>query len=119
MYLFGKEKSNWFITENGKYSYAINKPALCFSYHPDMGGIRGTLNKFGEAVRIEAYFDKTHRLYMESGLEMEADELVYMDFEDSFDVNELNKCIEITGYVALFYERSILNVLDKGEGACI
>jgi hypothetical protein len=123
MWLFAKNSEGKWLLADGKESYTINKPAICLSYHPDMDykvdsvGIRATLHKFGEAARVRAYFEKTHKLYMESGLEREANELVYMDFEDSFDVNELNKCIEITGYVALLYERSISNeLLGKGEG---
>lgn len=116
MWLFGKNNTGWVITDNvNMIAYPIEKPALCFSYHPDMGGIKGTLHKFGEAARIEAYFKRTHKLYVESGLEKEAEELIYMDFEESFDVEELNKCIEITGYVALLYERSVSDALDKKE----
>ena len=118
MWLFAKNnKGNWLLV-NGKESYIVKKPAICFSYLPDLGPIRGTLLKFGDAIRIKAYFEKTHKLYIEVGLKDEADGLVYMDFEDSFDVNELNKCIEITGYVALFYERSGVSY-DEGKGVSI
>lgn len=76
-----KKTSGWYMTNDGQYDYPITKPAICFSYHPEMGSIRATLLKFGEAVRVKAYFEKTHKIYMESGLEDEANELIYMDFE--------------------------------------
>lgn len=115
MWLFEKNNKGEWLLVNGKESYVVKKPAICLSYHPELGPIKATLLKFGDAARIKAYFEKTHKLYQDAGLQQEADGLVYMDFEDSFDVNELNKCIEITGYVALLYERSIsYGVQEKG-----
>jgi hypothetical protein len=114
MYLFGNDENGWCIKENGKFSYGIKKPAICFSYHPELGPIRATLLKFGEAERVKSYFEMTYKRYLNAGLELEAEELVYMEFDNCFDVNELNKCIENTGYVALLYERSMSNGVEPG-----
>lgn len=118
MYLFGKDKKGWYIAHNGKYQYSIKKPAICLSYHPDRGPIRGTLLKFGSSGEVRTYFENTARKYADAGLTKEASELVYMDFEDTYDVKDLNKCIEVPGYVALLYERSVDDGMDR-EGISI
>jgi len=104
MYLFGKDENGWHITEEGKFVYSIDKPALCLSYHPQLE-IRATLLKFGRHDLVEKYYHKLILLYNKEGFEEDFAELRYIEIPDDFDVEELNKCLTHTGYVAKVYEK--------------
>lgn len=77
--------------------------SVAFSYHPDLS-IKGTLHKYGHLDYIHSWADNTRRVYRESGFHEEANEIVVMD---GISQEEIDNCINFTGYVAGLYERKI------------
>jgi hypothetical protein len=103
MFLFGKDDKGWFIGQGGTPEWRVKRPSICLSYFPD-DPIKGTLLRFGDEDMVRRFFIKTQKLYEKNGLQEEVDALKCISFPPDFEVEELNKCIEITGYVGKVYE---------------
>jgi len=83
---------------------------MCFSYHPDLSPIEATLLKHGDPVLVKKwcynYKEKLEAAYETTKSDeylKEINDLVLV--EGQIPVEDLNKCIDITGYVAAFYEK--------------
>ena len=97
--------------ETGETVHLLDEVGICFSYEQDQErSIRGTLLKHGDSKMVKEYYEEAHRKFKEAGLRKMSEELRYI--EGKFDVEELNKIIEITGYVGKFYEDLIQNSGD-------
>ena len=95
---------------SGKTLWSGDKVAICLSYHPDLSPIRATLLKHGDPALVKKwwynYKEKLKVAYEATKFDKylkEINDLVLV--EGQIPVEDLNKCIDITGYVAVFYEK--------------
>ena len=118
----------------GEELWRGEKVAVALSYQPELE-ISGTLLKHGSPEKVEAWFRNTRtrfysasndlsiynkineafsRLGKKSSMSYEEHKRFFLSEIESlklvsgkFNVEELNKCIEITGYIGKFYESLI------------
>jgi hypothetical protein len=89
------------------------KVGVCLDYHPVDKSIRGTLLKHGVPDLTHHYFEKLKAAYEASNHLDLSEDLMYI--EGPFDVDELNKTMTHTGYIATFYENFIDANFPKKE----
>lgn len=66
----------------------------------------GVLLKYGEADKVEAYYKEVRELYNTNGFTDMANDLVFVS-SDKWPVEEIDKFINITGYIGLWYKREM------------
>lgn len=79
----------------------------------------GTLHKHGDPALLQAWFDQTRKKLtdvddpmLKAMTSQMANDLVFI--QGAFDLDELNKCLSITGYVRRFYENLVAQSEDQG-----
>ncbi len=74
--------------------------------------VSGTLHKHGEHERVESWVSNARKKFRDAGFPEMADALVVLSGDLPLD--EVNKCLAITGYCARMFEKLQANV---GQGA--
>ena len=94
------------VDENDQIHWAGPEIAVAFSYDPDdEKGMKGTLHKHGSPDLVQTWFDKTIAKFRGGGLADLANQLHIVSGPISLE--ELNKMIDISGYVGVWYERDL------------
>jgi len=103
MILFDKDEYGYKLVDNdyNKIIMRIKEPCICFSYSTSLGGC---LHKFGDYDLVKDWYDTARKKYIDAEYPNEAEELKLL--YGSIPVEELNKCIEISGYIGKLYEKS-------------
>jgi hypothetical protein len=100
---------NEYTKKDGLYYFGDllmgEKVGICLDYRPEDRGIRGTLLKHGVPELVHRTFEKLKAACDASAHPNLSEDLMYI--EGPFDVDELNKSINNTGYIATFYENFI------------
>lgn len=84
---------------------------ILFAYHPE-NSIKGTLHKYGDYKNIFRLYQKWREIFIENNLEKLADELILVENVSDAD---LEKMVDITGYVGVWYESTILQKNNNNE----
>ena len=115
-----KNNLYYLIDDRGEAITAHKEVALAFSYNKEEGGV---LHKHGSAKNISEWATKTRKKFMTASRDFElhkrltaqgiptsgsfyeqmAKDIVVI--EGTFAVEEVQKCIDISGYVGIFYEK--------------
>ena len=72
--------------------------------------ISGTLHKHGEPENVKTWHANAVKRYMDAGFDDMASDLIVI--EGRFPLDELNKCISTSGYVARMYEKLLAGQLQ-------
>ena len=99
MYEYRMEDDQYvlFDTENGDILSRNDEIAIAFTI--DLDDQMWTLHKHGNKERVEKWMDMTHRKFMDAGHADLARELRVVS--GKFPVEELNRCIDTTGYIEI------------------
>lgn len=89
------------VSEDGEEHVLSGFASLGFCFDKD-----GVLLKYGEADKIEAYYKEVRELYKLNGLEDMANDLIFVS-SDKWPVEEIDKFINNTGYIGLWYKREM------------
>jgi len=102
MILFDKDEYGYKLVDihDNKTIRYIDEPCICFSYTKTLGGC---LHKFGDYKLVKEYYDSARQAYINIGFPQEAADLKII--HGMLPIEELNKCIEISGYVGKLYEK--------------
>jgi len=115
-----KDNMYYLIDDRGEIITTYEKVALCFSYNSEEGGL---LHKHGSPESVNKWAMVTRKKYVKAAKNFDlhkrltsmgiqtsatdynqlANEIVVI--EGKFAIEELQKCIDISGYVGRFYEK--------------
>jgi len=114
MYLYKYEKPYYVLCEDGVETWRGKEVAVAFSYHPN----EAVLYKHGDPELVEKWYREILRRFrlvanqfikfstFEEEVKFWQDELESIKLiRGKFPVDELNKCLSISGYIGRFYER--------------
>lgn len=87
----------------GEILYASDEIAIAFSY--DKETKEGILYKHGSTELVSKWVQKTRKKFQNAGLHDIANEII-MIF-GKINIYELNKCLNISGYIGKFYEKNL------------
>jgi len=94
------------VDEENRIHWAGPEIAVAFSYdQDDEKGMRGTLHKHGSPDLVQAWFGKTVAKYRAGGSADLASQIHVVS--GPIPLEELNKMIDISGYVGIWYECNI------------
>lgn len=94
-----------FYSDNGEVVCHMDEVALALSKdEPKMW----TLHKHGSRENVQNWYDKIVKRYRAAGLHDIADEMVMI--AGKFPVDELNRCIESSGYIRVMCQKLGLEV---------
>lgn len=85
------------LDDLGQFIFSTPEVAVAFSR-------AGTLLKHGPTVAVEGWLRDARRKYRAAAMQTEADDLVVI-ISDKWNLDELNKCLSISGYVGRLYEQ--------------
>lgn len=74
------------VSKNKTVSILFNKPT-------------GTVYSHGDPLKIKSKFDAAYLKYINNGLEDEATDIAIIDITDFRMLDDLNKCINVAGYI--------------------
>lgn len=63
------------------------------------------MHKMGAPDSVKRWVEETQAQYRAGGLDKEADQLIVLE-SDKWDVEDLNKILHISGYIAAFLKKS-------------
>jgi hypothetical protein len=63
------------------------------------------MHKMGKPDSVKRWVEETQQKYRDAGLEEDAKQLIVLE-SDKWDVEDLNKILHITGYIAAFLKKS-------------
>lgn len=85
----------------------LNEVAIAFDLES------GTRHKHGDPVLVNAWHQKVSNEYRQAGLAEIADDLVVIT--GRFPVDEINKCLDISGYVLRMYRRMLAGEIAPSD----
>ncbi|KKM89180.1 hypothetical protein LCGC14_1251180 [marine sediment metagenome] len=91
------------VDEHDQIHWAGEEIAVAFTYCLDEQGMEGTLHKHGSPEKANAWAEKTRKKFVDAGHLDMANEIVVVSGKISLE--DLNKIIEISGYVGIWYKR--------------
>lgn len=71
------------------------------------------MHKMGQPETVRQWVEETQAKYRESGLDEDANKLIVME-SDEWDVEDLNKILHISGYIAAFLKKSGVDMTIEG-----
>jgi hypothetical protein len=110
-YLFARDGVHITFSINGQEIYRTQNLALGLAYDPlDQYGIKGTLHKHGDYDRVQHYIETARqslrqnpdKLCQTMAAELQVIRVHHLPLE------EIQQCIECTGYVGKLYEKYFL-----------
>lgn len=96
-YLLGDEINR--LTNDHEILSMSDEVAICFSMDNGMT----CLHKHGSPEKVNKWYEETRKKYIAHGLRHEADSLLIIS--GKFPVEELNKMLDITGYIGSFVKK--------------
>lgn len=103
-YSFEDGKYIMFYSDNGDVICSMEEVSIAFSKDDGMW----TLHKHGRKESVQHWYDLVTRNYRARGLSDIANEMVMVT--GKFPVEELNKCIDISGYIRTMCKKLGLEV---------
>lgn len=100
-YRFADGTYRFYLDEQETMTIPDARVAIAYAYHPDLD-IKGTLHKHGHPESVKAWYDKAVSAYRQAGFPEIAEQLFYA--EGPISVEQLNKCLNVTGYVGKLHE---------------
>lgn len=100
MYKYVYEDGEYLLKDGDETLYRSDEIAIAFS--KDKEGM-WTLHKHGSKEHVQEWFDKITKIYRQAGHNDIADEMVMIS--GKFPIEEVNKCINTSGYVKIMYEK--------------
>ena len=104
------------VDEHDQIHWAGEEIAIAFTFSPDEPGMEGILHKHGSPDKVNAWAEKIRKKFINAGHLDMADEIVVVT--GKIPVEELNKMIDISGYVGTYYKsalKMIDNTIDNGK----
>lgn len=95
------DEGEFILSNNGIELSRSKNISIVFTANQDMW----TLLKHGKTELVEKWYDSIKKQYRELGVDDFANELILLT--GKFPVDELNKCIQITGYVKKMYKKFV------------
>lgn len=107
MYYYEKHDGIFVLMHSDREPYIIG-PVVAIAFSQSSGtffyGLHTVMLKHGKPESIEQWFQTASKAYHEAGFQKEADELRILYFDG--DVEDLNKIIDITGYLEVLLSRN-------------
>jgi hypothetical protein len=73
----------------------------------------GTLHKHGSPEKVRVWYVEARNKFVTAGFPDVADDLVVI--EGRFPIDEVNKCLDCTGYVGTFYKKLLAGEIDEAS----
>lgn len=96
--------------------HQVPEVAIAFSYDPDEErGNQCVLHKHGRPELVDAWAERTRKAYIQAGF-LDIARSIHVISSDKWDVEELNKCLEITDYISTMLEKQGISLQpEKGN----
>lgn len=91
------------VDEHDRIHWAGEEVAVAFTFSPDEQDMEGTMHKHGSPEEANAWAEKTRKKLTDAGHSDMANEIIVVSGKISLE--DLNKIIEISGYVGIWYKR--------------
>jgi len=105
MFRCEKDGSGYYFIAGEEILYHIKELAMVFS--KDEEGM-WTLHKIGEKETVQKWYDTVVAMYRVAGLADIANDMVMIT--GAFPVEELNRCLDTSGYIRIMCEKLGLDV---------
>lgn len=113
LYCYALKNEQYYLMDGEEViAEPLDEVAIAFST-PNFEGDFFTLHKHGDVKNVEAWADNARSSFRKSGFDDMAEAIVVLS--GKFDVDQLNRALDTTGYISRFLDYHNININDNGD----